>query len=261
MKQKHMGIIGYGNMAQAIVKGLISGGVLTGQQIYACAGQFDKLEKNCQRIGGHPCKTIEEVICKSDVIMIAVKPNMIERLISPVKELLQGKMVVSIVAGYTFDCYKEILGNNTHYICTIPNTPVAVGAGITICDEKHSLNDEELELFQSWFSALGLIQFVASNQMSIAGTLAGCAPAFASVFLEALGDAGVKYGLNRNVAYELAAQMLCGTGKLYMKKKTHPGAMKDAVCSPGGTTIRGVTTLEKNGFRNAVISAIDEIEG
>lgn len=261
MKQKQIGIIGYGNMAQAIIKGLILGGGLTGEQVYACAGQFDKLVNNCQKFGCHPCKTIEEVIEKADVIMIALKPNMIERLIHPVRELLKKKMVISIVAGYTFDTYRKILCDGTHYICTVPNTPVAVGEGITICDELHSLNREELNLFQSWFSTVGLVQFVSAGQMSIAGTVAGCAPAFASMFLEALGDAGVKYGLSRPVAYELAAQMLCGTGKLYMVDKTHPGEMKDAVCSPGGTTIRGVAALERNGFRGAVIAAVDEIEG
>ena len=100
-----------------------------------------------------------------------------------------------------------------------------------------------------------------SAHLSAAGTLGGCTPAFTAMYLEALSDAGVKYGLTRAASYRIAAKMLCGTGKLYLESGTHPGAMKDAVCSPGGTTIRGVSALEKAGFRGAVIGAIDAIEG
>ncbi len=97
--------------------------------------------------------------------------------------------------------------------------------------------------------------------MSVAGTLAGCGPAFAAMFIEALADGAVKYGLSRADAYRLASQMLAGTGKMQLKTNEHPGVMKDAVTSPGGTTIKGVAALEENGFRNAIIKAMDAIEG
>lgn len=110
------------------------------------------------------------------------------------------------------------------------------------------------------FGKAALIVPVDTAQLSIAGTLAGCGPAFAAMFIEALADGAVKQGLPRALAYQLASQMVVGTGKLQLATGAHPGAMKDAVCSPGGTTIVGVAALERRGFRGAVIDAIDEIE-
>ena len=123
------------------------------------------------------------------------------------------------------------------------------------------MSADEFAAFEQLFSKSALIQPVESHLLSVAGTVAGCSPAFISMFLEALGDAGVKHGLPRALAYRLAGQALCGTGKMHVETGTHPGAMKDAVCSPGGTTIKGVSALEHHGFRSAVIDAIDAIEG
>ena len=176
-----------------------------------------------------------------------------------VKEL-QEKIVISIAANFPFAKYEQILLPNTHHLSTIPNTPVAIGEGIFICENTHSLSDEELDLFTKLFSTISIVQFVETKQLSIGGTVAGCGPAFASMFIEALADAGVMHGLARPVAYKLASQMIVGTGKLQLATNNHPGAMKDAVCSPAGTTIVGVATLERKGFRSAVIDAIDAIE-
>ena len=117
-----------------------------------------------------------------------------------------------------------------------------------------------MDLFTKLFSTISIVQFVETKQLSIGGTVAGCGPAFASMFIEALADAGVMHGLARPVAYKLASQMIVGTGKLQLATNNHPGAMKDAVSSPSGTTIVGVATLERKGFRSAVIDAIDAIE-
>ena len=141
------------------------------------------------------------------------------------------------------------------------NTPIAVGAGVIACEQRHSLADEELEAFENLFGRIALIEWVDGKLLSTASSIAGCGPAFAAMFLESLGDAGVKHGLPRATAYRLAAQMMMGTAKLHLETGTHPGAMKDAVCSPGGTTIKGVAALEKDGFRGCVIDAIDAIEG
>ena len=228
---KKIGFIGFGNMAQAIAKGLLEARVCKAEQLYACAAHFEKLKDTADRLGVHPMQTAQEVVQNSDVVILAVKPYLIEQVVAPLKELLKGKMVVSVAAGFTFARYQQLLDESTHHISTIPNTPIA------------------------------LIELVDSAHLSAAGTLGGCTPAFTAMYLEALSDAGVKYGLTRAASYRIAAKMLCGTGKLYLESGTHPGAMKDAVCSPGGTTIRGVSALEKAGFRGAVIGAIDAIEG
>lgn len=261
MSKLNLGFVGYGNMAQAIATGLITSGKMSGDQIYVCAANYDKLCANASKIGAHPMKSAAEVIGQSDFVVLSVKPNMIEEVVTPVRELLKNKVVVSVAAGCTFDFYEKILAAGTHHISTVPNTPVAVAEGIWVCENKHSLSEEDLAAFRDIFGAVGLIEMVDTTQLSIAGTISGCTPAFTAMYIEALADAGVKYGLSRPSAYRMAAKMLAGTGKLYLENNEHPGAMKDAVCSPGGTTIRGVASLEKHGFRGSIIEAVDEIEG
>lgn len=255
-----LGFIGFGNMGQAIATGLIEQKALQGKQIFACAKNWDKLCNNTKTKGINPCKTAKEVVDNVDMVIIAVKPYMISDVITPIKKELQQKIVISIAPNFPFNKYEEILFPNTHHLSTIPNTPVAIGEGIFICENTHSLNDEELTLFNTLFSTISIVQFVDTNQLSIGGTLAGCGPAFASMFIEALADAGVMHGLSRQTAYKLASQMIVGTGKLQLTTNNHPGIMKDAVCSPAGTTIVGVATLERKGFRSAIIDAIDNIE-
>ncbi len=256
-----IGFFGFGNMAQAMAKGLLYQEAIAAQNIYACARDWEKLRKNTEPFGFVPCQSAAEMIPEVDMVAIAVKPYMIPNLIPDLHDLLVGKIVISVAAGYTCDKYQDLLGDDIHILCTIPNTPISVGEGIIVCEEKHTLTESEFAQFTELFSKVALIQSVESHLLSVAGTVAGCSPAFVSMFLEALGDAGVKYGLSRALAYRLAGQVLCGTGKLHVITGTHPGEMKDAVCSPGGTTIKGVSALEQGSFRAAIINAIDAIEG
>lgn len=255
-----VGFIGFGSMAGAIAKGLIRQGTVRPEQICACAKNWDKLCANTQSEGMRPYKTASEVAFASDVVFVAVKPYLVREVLEPIRDLLAGKILISVAAGCPFDWYEEFLAPGTHHMSTIPNTPVCVGEGVFVCERKHSLTQAEFELVDQLLSGISLVRLVETNQLSVAGTVSGCGPAFASMFLEALGDAGVKHGLPRKLAYELAAQMIVGTGKLMLETGEHPGAMKDAVCSPGGTTIVGVATLERKGFRSAVIDAVDAIE-
>lgn len=255
-----IGFIGFGNMGQAIATGLVAQKAIKPEQIFACAKNWEKLCKNTTAQGMNPCKDPKALVDSVDMVIIAVKPYMIEEVITPIKQDLQNKMVVSIAANFPFAKYEEILLPNTHHLSTIPNTPVAIGEGIFICENTHSLNDEELSIFKELFSKIAIVEFVETHQLSVGGTVAGCGPAFASMFIEALADAGVMHGLSRVTAYRLASQMIVGTGKLQLSTNQHPGAMKDAVCSPAGTTIVGVATLERKGFRSAVIDAIHAIE-
>lgn len=260
MEELMIGFIGYGNMAQAIATGLVHSGKVEGKQLIVCAKNYEKCCANAEKIGAQPMASAIEVVEQSDIVVLAVKPYIIEEVVTPLKQQLQHKVVISVAAGCDFNFYEQILLPNTHHLSTIPNTPVRVGEGIWVCEEKHSLSEKEFETFKEVFGTIGLIECVESNNLSIAGTISGCAPAFTAMYLEALADAGVKHGLTRTSAYRLAAQMLAGTGKLYLMNQQHPGIMKDAVCSPKGTTIKGVASLEKNGFRGVVIEAVDTIE-
>ena len=270
-----IGFIGYGNMAQAIAQGLVDAGVVRGHQIVACAAHWDKLEKTTAALGVRPLHSALEVVVAADVVVIAIKPYQIETVVGPLAAELAkpGKLVVSIAAGWNLRKYQELFaggadgdgseqtGPRVHIQCTIPNTPMAVGKGVLVTETENTFDDDETELFENLFAPISLIERVDTAHMDIAMVVAGCAPAFTDMYIEALGDAGVKYGLQRAAAYRLAAKMVEGVGALYMATQTHPGAMKDAVCSPGGTTIRGVGQLEKDGFRGTVIDGVDAIMG
>lgn len=256
----NIGFIGFGNMAQAMTKGFIASQKVNVDCIYACAAHYDKLCNNAEKFGIHAMNSSTEVVEVSDIIILAVKPYMIEKVVEPIKHMLKDKIIVSIAAGYNFEKYEAIFEKGTHHISTIPNTPVAVNEGIIVCEDQHSLTNEQKDIFVNLFETIGMIEWIDSAHLSIGGTLAGCTPAFTAMYIEALADAGVKHGLTRPAAYRLAAKMIVGTGKLYLENQEHPGMMKDAVCSPGGTTIKGVASLEKNAFRGTVIDAIDAIE-
>lgn len=252
-----IGVIGFGNIAQALIGGLLKVQAIDPEQVFVCAAHVDKLRMNAEKYGVHACQDAEEVIEKSDVVILAVKPYQMEKVVTPLKSLLKDKIVVSVASGWMFDRFEGLLEKGTHHISTSPNTPVAVAEGIIIVEDKHSLSDEEFKHLVQLFEQVALVEILDIDHMGIAGTLSGATPAYAAMFIEALGDAGVKHGLTRASAYRLASQMLAGTGKLYLEHQNHPGAMKDAVCSPGGITIVGVEALEQNGFRYAVMSAIN----
>lgn len=254
-----IGFIGYGNMASAIAKGLIASGALQPAQLYAAARDYEKLCRNAAELGIQPCKNTSELVDACDVIFIAVKPYQIKDVMAPLADKLENKIIVSVVAGiYHKDLESFMPGS--HHLATVPNTPVSVCEGVFVCEDKHTLTVEEAAFVQELLETTSIVRFVDSEHMNIASTISGCGPAFASMFIEALGDAGCKHGLTRDTAYALAAQMLAGTGKMAVTSGKHPGQLKDAVCSPGGTTIVGVSTLEQHGFRYAVIDAIDQIQ-
>lgn len=255
-----VGFLGFGNMAQAMADGLLLKNALRPEQIFVCAKNWDKLLAAANARGIMPCRDTAETVEKSDLLILAVKPHLIESVLAPLMDKLTGKILLSVAAGWLFDRFEAVLPAGIHHISTMPNTPVSVGEGVILLEEEHSLTEEEYQAVTALFSTLGVVQAIPAAQMGIAGTISGCGPAFASLFIEALGDAGVLHGLPRALSYRLASQMLAGTGKLQLATGIHPGAMKDAVCSPGGTTIVGVSALERTGMRAAVIGAIDDIQ-
>lgn len=254
-----IGFIGYGNMSGATAAGLIRSGAVCAEQIYACAKNYEKLCERAEKEGIHPYETAVETVRTCDVIFVGVKPYMVEEVMKPLQEELNGKIVISLAAGLYHDDLSGFIPS-AHTVATAPNTPVSVCEGIFICEEENSLSFEEKSFVEVLLENLGLVLWMDKTHMATAGTVIGCAPAFAAMFMEALGDAACKHGLTRQTAYPLIAQMLGGTGKMALESGSHPGQLKDAVCSPAGLTIEGVAALEKNGFRHAVIDAIDQIQ-
>ena len=259
MKNVTIGFLGFGNMAQAMAKGLLKQGAVEGENIFTCAKHYDKLCGIAAEMGVCACETPLDVVKRSDIVVVAVKPYLVEEVLAPIKEELKNKIVFSVAAGMYFDEYERIIPG-THHYSSVPNTPVSVCEGIYICENRHSLTEEEYALIHEIFSPTGLMVELDARQFGPGSTLAGCGPAFAAVFMEALADGALKNGLPRALAYQLASQMMAGTAKMQLESGAHPAVMKDAVCSPGGLTIKGVAALERGGFRAAVIDAIDAIE-
>ena len=256
---KRIGFIGMGNMAQAIASGWISQKLLTGDQVYAYAPHYDKLENNAKRIGFTPCRDRDEMIAACDVILMACKPYQIESVLEGTRDLLKGKALLSVAAGWNHTKYAGFLDPSTRFQYIMPNTPAMVGEGVLLFEETNSLTEEESREVRELFAALGRVETIPDRLMGIATAISGCGPAFVDMVIEALGDAGVKYGLPRNQAYALSAQMILGSARLQLETGEHPGILKDKVCSPAGTTIRGVDALEHNAVRAAFIDAVDAV--
>lgn len=256
-----VGFLGFGNMAQAIAKGFLEKGTLSGKQIFASGRNAEKLEKNTSQAGIQASRSNQELVQTVDLVVLAVKPYQIEEVVKDLKENLQGKIVVSVAVGVHFEELSDILPSDTQHISILPNTPIAVGEGATTVEEKHSLTEDSYQIFRELFESISVLTTVDTSQMAVAGVINGCGPAFVALFIEAMADGAVKHGLSRSEAYQLASQTISGTGQLQLKTGDHPGVMKDAVTSPGGTTIKGVAALEENAFRSSVIQAFDAILG
>lgn len=252
--------LGFGNMASAMADGWIRSGAVKPEQLGAASRRQDVLEARTKARGMKAFATCEEAARWADVVVVAVKPHLVEGVVKPIRGILKDRLVLSVAVGRLFDFYESILESGTRHLSTLPNTPVSINEGIVICEARHSMTLDDEAFVEQLFAKLGLAEFADEKMMSAAGTLAGCGPAFAAMFIEALADGAVKHGVPRAAAYSLASQMLAGTAKLQLETGAHPGAMKDAVCSPGGTTIIGVAALERKGFRSAVIDAIDAID-
>lgn len=248
-----------GNMAKAIAAGMIGKQLIAGEKVYAYAPHFDKLQKNAQEIGFVPCENIHELVEAADTLVMACKPYQIEGVLDEIRDQLGGKALLSIAAGWDYKKYEPLVAKSTRIQFVMPNTPAMVGEGVLLFEKTNSLRDEERRQIKDIFSALGLIVELPSHLMGIGSALAGCGPAFIDLVIEALGDAGVKYGVPRAQAYAMVSQMILGSAKLQLETGEHPGVLKDNVCSPAGTTIRGVNALERAGLRAAFLDAIDSI--
>ncbi len=256
-----IGFIGFGNMARSIAGGFVKTGTLQPDAIGACARDREKLKAYAALEGYRAFPDAAALTEFADWVVVAVKPQQVEEALMPVRERLRGKRVVSVVAGYDFERYEKLLLPGTPHLSTIPNTPVSVGEGVLVCERRHSLSEGDRAVFERFFSRIGMVSWVDTGLLGVAGTISGCGPAFVCLFMEALADAAVRHGISRPDAYRLVAQTVAGTGRLQLATNEHPGVLKDAVCSPGGTTIRGVGELERRGLRGAVIDAVDAIEG
>jgi len=256
---KKIGFIGAGNMGGALIKGLISFGAVEGKNVYVCGHHPEKLRAMSKELGFHISETRKDLYKVCDTVLFAVKPYHIEEILEEDRDLLKRKTVLSVISGYDFDRWQPLIDPSTRFQYIMPNTPAGSGAGVFMFEDKHSLYEEESLEVEQMFSHIGRVFKLPSRLMSAGAAVAGCGPAFIAMVIEALSDAGVKYGIPRALSYELVSQMVLGTAKMQIETGLHPGLLKDGVCSPGGTTIRGVQALEKAGMRAAFTDAVDAV--
>lgn len=251
--------IGFGNMACAMADGLIRSGKIRPDQLGASALRYEALQKKTALRGMQAFDLNQEAARWGDIVVIAVKPDLVRSVIEPIKQILANKIVLSVAVNLLFDTYETLLVSGTEHLSLLPNTPVCVNQGVLLCETKNTLTQEHKELVHSVLSLLGLVIETDTSKIKAAGVISGCGPAYVAMFIEALADGAVLHGIPRNMALQLASQTLAGTALLQLATGEHPGAMKDAVSSPGGTTIVGVASLEKTGFRGSVITAVDAV--
>ena len=254
---RKIGFIGTGNMGGAVAKA-VSASALAEELLLANRTPA-KAQELCAGLNSARVADNGEVARTCDLIFLGVKPQMMPGVLAGIAPLLAERtdrfVLATMAAGLTCERIRELAGGTYPVIRFMPNTPCAIGAGVVqYCGL--GVTEEELAAFSSLLKPAGLVDRVEEHLIDAASAVSGCGPAFAYLFMEALADGGVACGLPRAKAMAYAAQMLAGAAELVLESGAHPGALKDAVCSPGGTTIQGVRALEEGGFRAAAMNAV-----
>ena len=252
-----IGFIGMGNMGLAILHGLLKD-CEPGRFIFTAA-HAEKMAAVTESTGVPHAASNRACVQSCKYLILAVKPQYFDVVFDEIRDVLkEDQAVISLAPGQTISSLKERLGDEIRVVRAMPNTPAMLGAGMTgIAFGADLFTPEEKEQICAIFKSCGGVELVEERQMEAVGCVSGCSPAFVYMFIEALADSGVKYGLPRKTACEMAAQTVLGSAKMVLETGKHPGQLKDEVCSPGGTTIAGVSALEEFGFRSAVIKAAD----
>ena len=257
MINKKIGFIGCGNMGGAILFGALESGVLPKENAYVYDINPVMMEK-AEGWGVNLCTDDEDVCAKADIILLAVKPQNAAEALAMCNKALDGKAMMSIVAGVTVERLQNMIDGTPRILRLLPNTPAMVFEGAFAICSDNDFTEEELEIAKSIYGSIGIIEMIPEKLIDAACALNGGGPAFVAMFIEAMADGGVKQGLPRATAYRLAAQTALGTAKMILETGMHPGQIKDMVTSPGGTTIEGCEALERGGMRGAVIDCINK---
>ncbi|HHW70444.1 MAG TPA: pyrroline-5-carboxylate reductase [Clostridiales bacterium] len=251
-----IGFIGAGNMATAIITGLIKEGI-NPKDIYVHDIDIDKLNKIKKKFNIIALDNNVEILKKAKIIFLAVKPHIYPIILDEIKnDITDNHVLISMAAGISTDYIYKILDEEKNIIRIMPNTPALIGEGVIAMCPNKKINSNIFKYVKNLLSCLGEIELIDESLINAVTGVSGSGPAYVFMFIEALADGGVLMGLSREQAYRMAAQTLIGAAKMYMETKTHPGELKDMVCSPGGTTIEAVYALEKHNFRASIIEAV-----
>ncbi len=252
------GFIGTGNMGGALARAVRRR--MEGSQILLANRSPEKARLLSEELGASVVSNCDAA-GQADYLFLGVKPQMMEGMLKEINPALAQRrtpfVLVTMAAGLTIDRIREMAGGKAYPVIRImPNTPVAVGEGMVLYTCSGNVTEESRNFFLDACAEAGQFSDIAESGIDAGSAVAGCGPAFADMFLEAMADGGVACGLSRAQALKFAAQMMTGAARLALETGQHPGALKDAVCSPGGATIQGVRKLEEAGFRGAVMNAV-----
>ena len=252
-----IGFIGCGNMATAIIKGIIRKQIIDAENIIASAKTKATLDRVQKELGIKVTTDNLEVAENSDILVLAVKPQYYPEVIAQIKDVVRKEqIVISIAPGKTLDWLQEQFGGNVKLIRTMPNTPALVGEGMTGACRNAYVTDEDYATVLQILGSFGEVETIPENLMDVCVSVSGSSPAYIYILIEAMADGAVADGMPRAQAYKFAAQSVLGSAKMVLETGKHPGELKDQVCSPGGTTMEAVRVLEEKGFRSSVIEAM-----
>lgn len=250
-----LGFLGAGAMGGAILTGALESGIVKPQDTFVY-DLSDKIREKYSLIGCNIVNDNTELGNKSDMVIVSLKPQYAQAGLAQLEDSLEGKALVSIMAGVTTTTLRKWTSGNFRLLRLMPNTPALVGMGAFALDSDTDLNEEERSFAEALFSSIGIVEWMPEHLIDTACGLSGAGPAYIYTVIEALADGGVLMGLPRATAIRLAAQTVQGAAKMVMETNKHPDELKDQVCSPGGNTIVGIKTLEEHGVRGAFIDAV-----
>jgi pyrroline-5-carboxylate reductase len=253
-----IGFLGAGQMASALARGWTAAGLIAPEDGLAGDPSPEARSSFTQRCGWKAVPSNRDVVVDSDVLVLAVKPQVMSAVIADVRPLVKARhLLISVAAGVTLQKLAEELGNDCRLIRVMPNTPCLVGASAAGYSPSRSATAEDIDLVDRLFNAVGKAYRLPEHLLDAVTGLSGSGPAFVYVMIEALSDGGVRMGLPRDVATGLAAQTVLGAARMVVDTGLHTGQLKDMVTSPGGTTIAGLHALERGGLRAALIDAVE----
>lgn len=255
VERKSLAVIGCGRMAAAIIQGLKTSDI-NYQPLLMYDVNSEAALNLAQIASGKAVSSLREAVTGADIILLAVKPQVIPMIISELAALQNGQLFISIAGGITTHFLERELGGHAAVMRVMPNTPCLVGQGtIALCKGKY-VQEYDLTVTQRLFTALGRLIVVKEEQIDAVTALSGCGPAYFLMAAEAMIDAGVELGLSRTLSAELVQSTLAGTGAMWEQSGEHPVILKEQVTSPGGSTIAALRVLEERGLRAAMINAV-----
>ncbi|WP_148409393.1 pyrroline-5-carboxylate reductase [Murimonas intestini] len=252
-----LGFIGCGNMAGAMIGGILKNGILPAEEMIGSNSKESSLKRTAQEYGIQTTLDNRAVAGSSDILVLSVKPQYYAEVIEEIRQdVREDQLIVTIAPGKTIEWLTERFAKPVKIIRCMPNTPALVGEGITGVCAGSLVSREELDYVCHILSGCGRTEVVSEKLLDVVVSVSGSAPAYVFMFIEAMADGAVADGMPRVQAYKFAAQAVLGSAKMVLETGKHPGELKDMVCSPGGTTIEAVRVLEEKGLRSAVIEAM-----